>query len=677
MPRPLKIILWLAASLLVAIVAAIVFILTFDWNRAKPWINQRVSDSLGREFAINGDLSLTWRRAEDAASVAGWPRWVPWPRLQADDISLANPDNFSRAGKMATIQQLTFTLNPLPLLAHDISLPTLEIDRPDIALLRDKDNANNWTFKSSDSGPSAWKLKLGRLVLRQGSLQLDDAIKKIDIKAEVDTLDPDKEKVYGLGWKVKGSFNGAPIAGEGKAGGVLSLQDQRQPYPLQASIKVGKTAIGVRGTLTKPAELAALDLRLSVSGASMGNLYPLTGVLLPETPPFATEGRLVGKIDAAHSEWSYEEFTGKVGESDIGGSLFYNTAGARPRLDGAITSKLLRFDDLAPLIGADSNDEKARRGATERQPADKVLPVKPFSTAAWGALDADVKLTGKRIVKQLQLPISDLQAHLILKDRVLTLDPLNFAVAGGNLSSSLRLDGREPQMKSDLKLSARRLKIQKLYPELEVSKTSFGEINGDARLSASGNSVAAMLGSANGELKTLVTQGAISKFLLEAAGLNVGNIVISKLFGDREVKLNCLAGDLPVKNGVAEAKTLVLDTEDALITVDGTVDMKQEKLDLNIHPRSKGLRIISLRSPLYVSGTFKHPDVGVNKGMLALRAGGAVALGLLAPVTAILPLINVDGEQKADCGNLLEEAKKQPQAPTSGKRAGTKLAPKK
>jgi hypothetical protein len=47
---------------------------------------------------------------------------------------------------------------------------------------------------------------------------------------------------------------------------VLSLQDQQQPYPLQAQVKVGKTSIGIRGTLTKPAELAALDLRLSVAG---------------------------------------------------------------------------------------------------------------------------------------------------------------------------------------------------------------------------------------------------------------------------------------------------------------------------------------------------------------------------------------------------------------------------
>jgi hypothetical protein len=44
-----------------------------------------------------------------------------------------------------------------------------------------------------------------------------------------------------------------------------------------------------------------------------------------------------------------------------------------------------------------------------------------------------------------------------------------------------------------------------------------------------------------------------------------------------------------------------------------------------------------------------------------------VALGLLAPVTAILPLINIDGDQKADCDHLLEEVKKAPQAPPPGK----------
>ncbi len=72
-------------------------------------------------------------------------------------------------------------------------------------------------------------------------------------------------------------------------------------------------------------------------------------------------------------------------------------------------------------------------------------------------------------------------------------------------------------------------------------------------------------------------------------------------------------------------------TKDAVSDVVGTVSMSSEKLDPDVKPPTKGLRILSLRSPLYVRGTLKHPDVGVQAGPLALRAGGAVALGAALP----------------------------------------------
>jgi hypothetical protein len=40
---------------------------------------------------------------------------------------------------------------------------------------------------------------------------------------------------------------------------------------------------------------------------------------------------------------------------------------------------------------------------------------------------------------------------------------------------------------------------------------------------------------------------------------------------------------------------------------------------------------------------------------------------VLAPVAAILPLINISGEQQTDCANLLQEVQKPPVAPAPGK----------
>jgi len=668
MPRTSKIIGFSLASVIALIVLLVILIITFDWNRARPWINQRVSDATGRHFAIQGDLVVKWR-APDSPQTS-WARWIPWPHVSANDIVLGNPDWAPANSNMATVRQLNVTLNPWPLLQHKIVLPDLEAQDPYLQLLRRKDAVNNWTFKSDDS-PSTWQFRPEKIVIRKGVVELDDAIQKARARAEIDTLDPDKEKIYGIGWSVKGSFNKADINGEGKAGGVLSLQDESKPYPLEADVRVGKTRIAVKGTLTKPQELAALDLQLNLSGDSMAHLFPLTGVLLPETPPFSTSGHLIGKLNTVGqkngSTWTYEKFKGQVGSSDIGGTLQYQSKEPRPLLQGEVVSNLLRFEDLGPLIGADSNASKEKRGAEERQPADKVLPVKEFQTEAWGAIDADVKLTAHRVVKEKDLPVNNIQADLHLKDKVLSLTPLNFGIAGGNLTSNMRLDGRDPKMKSDVKLSARRVKIQQLFPNLNAAQTSFGEINGDAALTATGNSVAAMLGSSNGELKTLINHGAISKLLLEEMGLNIGNVVVSKLFGDKQVKLNCMAGDFTVTNGLAQARTFTLDTEDAIITITGDVNLAQEQLNLTINPRSKGLRIISLRSPLYVTGPFKDPNVGVDKGVLALKTGGAIALGVLAPVAAILPLINISGEQQTDCANLLQEVQKKPTAPPPGK----------
>ena len=36
--------------------------------------------------------------------------------------------------------------------------------------------------------------------------------------------------------------------------------------------------------------------------------------------------------------------------------------------------------------------------------------------------------------------------------------------------------------------------------------------------------------------------------------------------------------------------------------------------------------MISLRAPIYVRGSFQHPSISVDKGVMAMRAGGAIAL---------------------------------------------------
>jgi uncharacterized protein involved in outer membrane biogenesis len=707
MKRRHKLLAWIIGVPVVLVAILVVALALFDWNRLKPTIDARVSKAIGRPIAINGDLAVRWRREPSAR---GLRAWLPWPQVAAHDITVGNPP-WAKQPEFAHLDALRFSLSPLDLLLHRVTIPTLQLARPRVDLERDAQGRANWNFAlPSGTTPSAWTLDLGAIGFDTGRLALDDAADRVKLQVNIAPLkqaipydqlvaqttadartqaersagrdagrslgedngepggDAARHAAYQFAWSAHGSYQGAPLEGSGRTGAVLALQRSDQPFPVQARLRIGDTHIALVGTLTDPLQLGALDLRLWFAGSSMAKLYPIIGVTLPDTPPYATRGRLTAELHRHGSRFGYRHFHGRVGGSDLSGDLAFVTGGARPKLSGDVHSTLLRFADLAPLIGADSGTQPP--ADAPRQPADKLLPVAPFRTDRWKAMDADVNFAAARIEHGKALPIESLSTHLVMDAGALRLDPLRFGMAGGRIDGTIRLDGGAAPMRGALTLRARHLKLKQLFPTFEPMHTSFGEINGDAALDARGNSVAALLGSASGELKLLMNDGAISRNLLETAGLNVGNIVLGKLFGDRTVKINCAASDLVAKDGLFDTRLFVFDTGDAVIDVDGTVNFADEKLDLDVTPHTRGLRILSLRSPLYVKGTLKHPDVGVHPGPLLLRGGGAVALGVAAaPAAALLALIAPSHDSGDDntCHEVLQKMRGPSRATPAGK----------
>ncbi|WP_353171432.1 AsmA family protein [Paracandidimonas soli] len=723
-----KILIGFAGVLILVLAVMVAVIALFDWNRLKPTINERVSAAIGRPFAINGDLTVRWRRPADES---GWRGWVPWPRIGMNGVTIGNPE-WAEAPQMATLERAEFSLSPLPLLDQHVVIREIQLTGPAANLQRLKDGRANWVFTLPESGePSPWEVSIDQIGFDQGQVKFRDETLHADIEAQIDSLGkpvpfaeiagqpdgqepsptekpvadkpaPDDKPVgaspapgsgarqaqasqpdkmgasppdYVFGWNVKGRYKNLSLRGEGKIGGMLAIRDPGQPFPLQADVAIGNTRIAVAGTLTDPANLGALDLRLELSGATMSDLYPLIGVTLPDTPRYATDGRLVARLqEPGGAEFHYRDFNGKVGASDLHGDLTFTAEEPRPRLAGNLDSRLLRMRDLGPLVGVQPGSKaKGESGGNDaKRPAGgKVLPTQEFRTDRWRAMDADVTLTADRIIYDEALPISRLNVHLVMDDGLLTLDPLRFGMAGGTIDATLRLDGGSTPMAGKAQIAARGLRLKQLFPKVESMQQALGQLNGDTALTGTGNSVAALLGGASGDTKLLVNDGMISRALMEIAGLNVGNYVVGKLFGDEEVKINCGAADLKMQRGVMTPRVFVLDTENALVLVDGAVNFKDEKLDLDITPESKGVRIFSLRSPLYVRGTFGDPQAGVHALPLAVRGAGAVALGvLLTPAAGLLALVAPStGEEDNQCATLLQQARQQPKAPPAKGRA--------
>ncbi|MRT43061.1 AsmA family protein [Enterobacteriaceae bacterium RIT702] len=685
MSRTRKILSWVFGIFLLLVVVSVVIIATFDWNRLKPTINQKVSAELNRPFAIRGDLGVAWVRNREEP---GWRSWVPWPQVHADDVMLGNPPSIPDV-TMVHLQRVEATIAPLALLHQQIYLPWIKMQKPDARLVQTADKKNNWTFdlassqnSDANAAPSAWSFRLDNILFDQGQVRYRDAINKADVTVTINPLGKpvpyaqvaggdDQQKGAGdfvFGWQANGTYNNQKLDGDGKIGGMLSLRSKTTPFPLQVDVRNGTTRVRIDGTLQDPLNLGGLDVRLRFAGDTLANLYGLTGVLLPDTPPYETDGHLIARFNEEKGPlFRYEKFNGHIGDSDIHGSLVYRQGKPRPTLTGELTSNQLRMEDLGPLIGVNSGkgsektqQAKAQRGDASTQPADRVLPHDKFDTKSWDVMDADVKFSGKRIEHSSKLPLSDLYTHLQLKNGDLLLDPLRFGMAGGSINSTIHLEGDRSPMRGRADLHARKLRLRQLFPDVTAMQNSLGQLNGDASLSGTGNSVADLLGTSDGELKLLMNDGLISRSLMEIAGLNVGNYVVGKLFGDDEVKINCAATDLNIRQGLATPKLFLLDTENAVINVTGNVNFANERMDLSINPESKGIRIITLRSPLYVRGTFKNPDAGVKAGPLIARGAAAVALGaVVAPAAALIALISPSDTDDNQCNNVLQQMKNQ------------------
>src|ERR1700748_851609 len=171
--------------LTIAIVVAV--LLSFDWNRARPWVDDKVSAAIGRPFVIHGDLKVGLRSQPDA-TLTGWRAWLPWPRFSAKVISIGNPD-WAGQKNFATLDEIDFQVEVLPLLERKIVIPSIHLVNPSVDLERTLDGTNNWTFRlPSSSSPSEWKLDLHDIAFRKGHIALSDQQNELTLEATIDTL---------------------------------------------------------------------------------------------------------------------------------------------------------------------------------------------------------------------------------------------------------------------------------------------------------------------------------------------------------------------------------------------------------------------------------------------------------------------------------------------------------
>lgn len=643
-----RLLTWCVAVLVALAALLALLVALFDWNLAKPWISRQLSTMLAREIRVDGPISLSWSLAP--ATPQSDTSWLPQLHFTARDLQIGNPDWAHSADHLVRASLLDLHFSPLPLLRWHWHITDMQVTGLDLVMERADERRKNWRF--SDQPRSRWSFDIHQIVFDHALIRYVDQPLDLDLRFDARPLDSDATRTADgsgtpsalvLQAAVSGRYGDAVIRGQLRGGPLPDLLNEGSVYPLRAEVEVGEVHTVVGGNLINPHQLHRADLQIRLSGDSLDRLYAATGVPLPATRAFSTQGRLtISRVDSETKawDWRYEGFTGKVGESDFAGDAHYYRGPPKNHLTVKAHADLLRLEDYLPAADGKRADGK---------PEDRVLSQKPAQPQRWARLDADIDLKARRVQLRGGMDWQDASTTLRLKDQVLTAAPLKFSMAGGQGDGEVTLDGRHSEIRSNLQVNLHAVQVRQLFPKLARIDASFGKLDGQATLSGSGNSVAATLASADGRIKADLSEGTISQFILEAAGLNLANAVFAKMYRDQQVKLLCGAADVTIKDGLAQVRHGILNTEDAAIDITGQVDLGHEKLALDVYPRTKQVRILSLRTPLYVRGSFAKPDIGASTQGLAARAGAAAALALVAPVAAVIPLITPGQKIPDDC----------------------------
>ncbi len=337
-----------------AIAAIIVVVaILFRWDWFLPLVESRASAALGRRVTAE-HMHVQLGRVT---------------RITFDGVRIANPDGWPGGGDFATAQHLTVALDAATLLrTRQVVIPTIALDHSNVDAVQQADGKANWDFNLGGGSGGGTPPKIGDVQITAGTAHVIDPKLRADFQLAVNTEEGQGAEPE-LHATAKGTYAGQPITGEFTGGALLSLRDTAHPYPVNLQLANGPTRVSLVGTVQDPLSFEGADLKLALQGPDMRLLYPLTGVPIPQTPPY----KIAGNLDYQAGRVRFTHFEGTVGQSDLGGDIAVTTTGkpggrgnARLAPGRSAGPRRLHRRHARPLRRSRANAAAARGGGARR-----------------------------------------------------------------------------------------------------------------------------------------------------------------------------------------------------------------------------------------------------------------------------------------------------------------------
>ena len=629
-----------AASItLLLIIAVVVFLMLFDWNWLRGPIGRWASVRYDRQIELNGDLDVT---------LFSWT-----PSVQARDIRVGGP-TWARERDTLKVADLQASVRLRPLFTGRIEMPMVAVTRPEVVLIATADGRQSWRLDpdAPDDGQGIKLPLINRLIIRDGQLSLDEQTRNIKLEATV-TAREGSDGRAGFHLDGQGSLNGTPLTLAVHGGPFIDIRRDR-PYGFEATLAGVGSRLEVRGSITRPFDLGQFRSTLSLQGRDLADLYLLTGITTPNTPPY----RLSGTLTRDDAKFSFTDFSGRVGSSDLSGDLIVDRVNNRLRVDADLHSRLLDIDDLASVLGARPTVTPAGNTVVTSGAPGRLLPDAPLAVDRLRTMDGTLKYTAAQ-VKRNELDIRKVELNAELKDAILDLDPVAFNFNRGELRGTARINARRETPYSTVDFRLRNYPLESIIPARGGAPTVTGSALGRAQLEGPGASIHDFAAASKGQITIIVPRGQMRSAFAELLGINASAGLFRLLGGDESTtEIRCGVADFRVTGGTATARTFVIDTTPVLARGAGTIDLGAETMNLRIDGETKEARLVRLWSPIVVQGPLTAPRVGIDTGSVVAQAGLAGILGAVVnPLVALLPFVDPGLAEDANCGALISSAR--------------------
>lgn len=611
--RILKILLVAVPLLLIAaVVGGIAVLKSTDFNQYKSRIAAEVKKATGRDLVIAGDLGV-----EISLN----------PAVAVEGVSFANADWGSRPEMMA-LDRFEAQIAVLPLLFGRLEIDRLVLVGADILLEVDEKGRANFDFggpqaAATESGGGKLEIPIGarEVSIENSVVTYNDKAAGASYRARIDSLTVKGESLNDpVSLIFRGSYNEAPLAASAVLGTPAAMLSPDNPWPVDMTIEAGGATIGVKGAIDTLALARGFEVAVNIAGDELGGLSALAGAEIPALGAYSLSGTLSG--DA--STLTFGDMKAELAGSDLGGDVMVKLDGKHPAVTAMLIAKSL---DLTALGGGADGKAGAK--------PDKVFPSDPLPLDGLKAVNAKIRLEARTIVFA-GARLENATLGVALNGGNLVVKPIQGSLAGGAMDGSVRLDARKKAAGLTAKLGLAKVDLGRLMREMDVTDAVEGHASIMVDVAGAGPSVARIMAGLNGEASFVMGKGRMKSRALNTL-IGGPTQVLSDVFsgGDSEyTAINCAVVRFPVKQGVATAEPLVLDTEVAAFLGKGTVNLGSEVLDLTIDPDVKKTTI-SAAVPVNIDGTLANPSYSLDKLAVARKVGGVLGIVLFPPAAIV------------------------------------------